>query len=408
MEERKAIYYGKIELIPGIVCDGYVLDDPEMTAVLSERGTSDLLNMDHKALKKIEIKGVPASLRCFMKKETPVGTNHTPKTLEPFCDKETPVGTNHTPKTLEPFYDKDLIVRGNYVKVVAKNSPHCGREIVVYNSATIESLIRSYALAFINDGLRQNQIHIGKRAVALLISLIRTALEAAIKEACGLRPEIQKTAQKHYIDVVSIVEELEFRCSLPGKIATKKDICEFLKIPEPTLNSFLRKHENRIHAIKLSAESIKALGSKAKRMNGYPLEEVSKILLGMDTARGIELKQKVLGEMGEFFHPYPQEETNWENALQEVFEGFGFKRHYRVGDYTVDYFISDFGLCLECNGYEHEYYDKKYESQRQEYILKKYALVRFHHKIRMETLFNGILQARKPGDLVNLYAFAKK
>lgn len=174
---------------------------------------------------------------------------------------------------------------------------------------------------------------------------------------------------------------------MPGKIATKKDICEFLKIPEPTLSSFLRKHENRIHAIKLSAESIKALGSKAKRMNGYPLEEVSKILLGMDTARGIELKQKVLGEMGEFFHPYPQEETNWENALQEVFEGFGFERHYRIGDYTVDYFISDFGLCLECNGYEHEYYDKKYESQRQEYILKKYALVRLHHKIRAEGLF---------------------
>ncbi len=27
MKERKAIYYGKVELIPGIICDGYVLDD---------------------------------------------------------------------------------------------------------------------------------------------------------------------------------------------------------------------------------------------------------------------------------------------------------------------------------------------------------------------------------------------
>lgn len=150
MEERKAIYYGKIELIPGIVCDGYVLDDPEMIAVLSERGTADLLDMDQKTLNAVR--------------------------------------GNWPIKTLEPFCDKDLIVRGNYVKVVAKNSPHCGREIVVYNSATIESLIRSYALAFINDGLRQNQIHIGKRAVALLTSLIRTALEA-------------------YEDAVKVVEE---------------------------------------------------------------------------------------------------------------------------------------------------------------------------------------------------------
>ena len=27
MTERKAVYYGQIELIPGIICDGYVLDD---------------------------------------------------------------------------------------------------------------------------------------------------------------------------------------------------------------------------------------------------------------------------------------------------------------------------------------------------------------------------------------------
>jgi hypothetical protein len=146
-------------------------------------------------------------------------------------------------------------------------------------------------------------------------------LESAIKEACGLRPEIQKTAQKHYINIINLVEKSGFRCSLPNKIATKKDICKFLDIPEPTLSSFLRKHSSRIHAIKLSAESIKALGSKAKRMNGYPLEEVSKILLAMDTARGIELKQKILGEMGEFFSPYPQIETNWAQVLQEVFEG---------------------------------------------------------------------------------------
>jgi hypothetical protein len=45
MTERKAVHYGQVELIPGIVCDGYVLDDE--TAVMSERTTAHLLGMDH-------------------------------------------------------------------------------------------------------------------------------------------------------------------------------------------------------------------------------------------------------------------------------------------------------------------------------------------------------------------------
>ncbi len=65
MEERKAIYYGKIELIPGIVCDGYVLDDPEMTAFLSERCTADLLDMDRKTLQNVATKGIPKMLESF-------------------------------------------------------------------------------------------------------------------------------------------------------------------------------------------------------------------------------------------------------------------------------------------------------------------------------------------------------
>jgi hypothetical protein len=40
MSEQKAICCGKIELIPGVICDGYVLDDG--SSVLSERGTADL------------------------------------------------------------------------------------------------------------------------------------------------------------------------------------------------------------------------------------------------------------------------------------------------------------------------------------------------------------------------------
>ena len=101
MTERKAVYYGQVELIPGIVCDGYVLDDD--TAVMSLRGTADLLSMDHKTLMA--------------------------------------VGGNWPPKTLEPFADKGLVVGGNFVEVIARNCPHCHREIVVYTTQTIKSLI---------------------------------------------------------------------------------------------------------------------------------------------------------------------------------------------------------------------------------------------------------------------------
>ncbi|MDM8561021.1 hypothetical protein [Candidatus Parabeggiatoa sp. HSG14] len=82
MIEQKAIYYGQVELIPGITCDGYVLDDE--TAVMSERGTADLLGVDQKLLNRVR--------------------------------------TNWPPKVLKPFIDEGLGVRTNSVKVVAKNS----------------------------------------------------------------------------------------------------------------------------------------------------------------------------------------------------------------------------------------------------------------------------------------------
>jgi hypothetical protein len=59
-------------------------------------------------------------------------------------------------------------------------------------------------------------------------------------------------------------------------------------------------------------------------------------------------------------------------------------------------------LVLECNGYCHRFYDEKEEKVREKLVTQKYSLVRFHHKINLETLFNGILQA-KPGKMVKLY-----
>ena len=216
MSERKAIYYGQVELIPGIICDGYVLDDE--TAVMSARGTADLLEIDHKALKNM--------------------------------------GTNWPPKSLKSFIDKDLNMATNSVKVTAK-SHYRGRKILVYSCAIIEALIRAYAFAFASDTLRKNQRHIGKRCVFLMGALVRTALDAAIKEACGFIPEIQKTTQKHYVDAVELVRELGFSCSVPNDIATKQDIAAFLNIPESTLSSFFRKHRGEIKPARLYIATIR-------------------------------------------------------------------------------------------------------------------------------------------------------
>ena len=117
MTERKAVHYGQVEIIPGTMCDGYVLDDN--TPVMSLRGTADLLGMDHKTLKA--------------------------------------VGGNLPPKTLKPFVDKGWSVGGNFVEVTTKSSPHCGRKIEVYTTKTIRLLIHTYASAFVNSGLRKNQ-----------------------------------------------------------------------------------------------------------------------------------------------------------------------------------------------------------------------------------------------------------
>ncbi len=362
MTEQKAIYYGQVELVPGVICDGYVLNDN--TAVLSERGTANLLDMDQKTLRAVR--------------------------------------GNSPPKTLLSFADGDFTVRGNFIEVVAKNSPHCGREIFVYTTESIEILIRTYASAFINEGLRKNQIHIGKRSVSLLISLVRTALDASIKEACGLSPNIQQIAQKNYIDAVKLIKEVGFTCSVNDKIATKKDIVKFLDIPESTLNSYLRKHKDDIKPIKLDLETIRSVGGKASRMNGYYLDDVPKIALGMDTVVGIELKKKMFSQIGSFIKPDTSTEVKWREVLSQVFKGFYLRYNYPIGKYKVDFFVGELMLVLECNGYCHRYYDPKLEKEREQLITQKYSLVRFHHKVNLETLFNGILQV-KAGTVVKLY-----
>jgi len=362
MTERKAVYYGQVELIPGIVCDGYVLDDD--TAVMGIIGTAELLSVHYKALQNIATKGIP-------------------KVLEPFIDK----GLNNATKT---------------VTVVAQNSHHKGREINVYDSLFIESLIRAYAFALASDKLRKAQHHIGKRCVFLMGSLVRTALDVAIKQAGGLFPNIQQTAQQNYIDAVKLIKDFGFTCSVDNDIAIKKDITQFLDVPESTLNSFVRKHKDDIKPIQLDSATIRSFGSKASRMNGYHLDDVTKIALGMESVIGIELKKQVFGQIGSFAKPETSAEVQWREVLSKVFEGFDLHFNYPIGPYKVDFFVEKLMLVLECNGYCHRYYDVKQEKEREKLITQRYSLVRFHHKVSLETLFNGILQA-KPGTTVKLY-----
>ena len=359
----EAVHYGKIELIPGIICDGYVLNDG--TAVMSERGTADLLGVDQKQLNRVR--------------------------------------TNWPPKVLKPFIDEGLIVRTNSVEVVAKNSPHKGRNIVVYDSNIIENLIRGYSLALASHSLKTNQRHIGDRCVILSCSLIRTALDTAIKQACGLSPDIQETAQQHYTDAVKLIKDYGFTCSAPNDIAIKKDIVNFLEIPESTLNSFLRKHRHEIEPIKLDYSTIRSLGYKAPRMNGYHIEDVSKIALGMDSVIGIELKKQTFGKVSSLAKPETRGEIEWLEVLTKVFAGFGLHHNYPIGNYKVDFFVEKLMLVLECNGYDnHIYYDTKKEIEREKFISQRYSVVRFHHQTDWETLVNGILRTQI-GAVTKLY-----
>jgi very-short-patch-repair endonuclease len=355
MQERKAVHYGRVELIPGTICDGYVLDDG--TPVMSLRGTADLLGMDHKTLKA--------------------------------------VGGNSPPKTLKPFVTKGWSVGGNFVKVTSKTSPHCGREIEVYTTKIIRLLIHTYASAFINDGLRKNQKHIGKRAINLSISLVDTALDAVIIEACGLPVNIQAVAKDKYTDIVELLKESNFHCSVKGKdIAIKTDISEFLDVPLNTLNSYLGKHKDVIKPIKLDLPTIRTISPKANTMNGYCLKDVGTIALGMDSVIGIELKEKMFGSVSSLAKFDTKGEIEWKKEFVEVFAGLGFCHHHRIGIYEADFYVPALNLVLECNGYDnHATYDQIKEAEREEFISKKHRLVRFYHLIDWQTLVNGILRA---------------
>ena len=60
----EAVHYGKLELVPKVQCDAYVLSDG--LAVLSERGLADLLRMEHSTLISVVGNWPPKSLKPFI------------------------------------------------------------------------------------------------------------------------------------------------------------------------------------------------------------------------------------------------------------------------------------------------------------------------------------------------------
>ncbi|MBE9561611.1 MAG: hypothetical protein IMF12_01935 [Proteobacteria bacterium] len=295
--------------------------------------------------------------------------------------------TNWPPKELTSFINKAQGMTPKLIKVTAKNSHHKGRYITVYDSKFIESLMRAYALAFVQDKLRLNQKHIGQRCVFLLVALVRTALEAAIKQSCGISFNIQQTTQKHYTNIIQLLKEFGFIASVNDKIATKRDIFEFIKTPRSTVDSYIRSHPYEINPIKLDYAIIKQAGLKATRLNGYSMEDVSKIVLGIDSVVGLELKQKVFGEVEE------STDIDWQKALPKVFDGFNLQENYVVGKYTVDYFVEELQLVLEFGQSENK--------KRERYIKQHYGLVNFTSDIAWERLLNGLLRA-KVGKVIHL------
>jgi very-short-patch-repair endonuclease len=122
----------------------------------------------------------------------------------------------------------------------------------------------------------------------------------------------------------------------------------------------------------------------------------------MDSVTGIQLKERLFGPVGIFAKPDTREEIHWEAKLLRTFDGFGLYHNHQLGPYRADFFIKSLGVVLECNGFEHHYYNAHKEREREQYITREYSLVRFDHTISLEKLVNAILRV-KPGEVIRLF-----
>lgn len=216
----------------------------------------------------------------------------------------------------------------------------------------------------------------------------------------GAYNDARKKARE--FDGVQLLDELGFSCSAGERLATKKDIAEFLKVPVSTVSSFLRKHKNEIQPLRLGREAIRQIGSQANRMNAYHLEDVLKIAFWMQSEVGGELKRRMLGNTSVLLQSETRREMEWRSLLAKVFAGFDLRYNFPIESYKVDFVIRDLLLALELDE-NHDSYNVSAEEQRERCISRHYTLIRFREDTPLEDLVNAILKA-KFREVIKLYA----
>ena len=97
--------------------------------------------------------------------------------------------------------------------------------------------------------------------------------------------------------------------------------------------------------------TIQSLGSAARRMNGYLMDDVGKVVLGMDSVIGIDLKEQIFGKSSSLVW-LDDGWIVWPESLVRVFAGFALVQDFVVGGNVVDFFVEEFGLVLEFENWQ--------------------------------------------------------
>jgi len=74
-------------------------------------------------------------------------------------------------------------------------------------------------------------------------------------------------------------------------------------------------------------------------MNGYHLDDVGKIVLGMDSVIGIGLKEQIFGKPSSLTKLEHDGKIEWPQSLARVFAGFTLQQDCVIAGNTVDFFV---------------------------------------------------------------------
>ena len=296
---------------------------------------------------------------------------------------------NFVKQNLHKLFQEKHIDHALKVKRMIAVGKSAFRSQIVYGLTRQDSEI--VITDFTGPRLRQKKIAIIKRLHGIETDVLHGAFADAL----------QKAQNWHGVE---LLQEMGLKPSLPGNLASKEDIAQFLKVPKSSLSTFLRRREHEIKAIPLTREQIRAIGSRASKMNGYNMEETFKITYYMDTTVGIDIKKKIHGRFMVCAKAEPKGEVAWRKSFLQIFDGFGLHSQYPIADYHVDFFVAALMLVLEYDGEDsHSSYNAEEEAARERAITRRYALIRFNDQTSVESLVNAILKI-KPRHKLKLYS----